>query len=158
QSLQSSLEQAAGEISNLTQRSGQMESALTTAKTRIHQLEASVTRLEREHDRLVTEVSELSERERNTQARAQVQLEALQARAAMAEKLLANTRGQLTARTEQARTAERDVMEAKRARSAAETLRREIEALVKTHEGHIRELETSRAGLTERSAALAELL
>jgi chromosome segregation ATPase len=135
-----------------------MESALNTAKTRIQQMETSLNRFEREHEKLVTEITEVSERERNTQARAQVQLEALQARASMAEKLLANTRQQLAQRNEEARASEREVMEAKRARSAAETLRREVEALVKTHEAHIRELETSRSGLAERSTTLAETL
>jgi chromosome segregation ATPase len=76
----------------------------------------------------------------------------------MAEKLLANTRQQLATRNEEARASEREVMEAKRARSAAETLRREVETLVKTHEAHIRELENSRSGLAERSTALADTL
>ena len=49
-------------------------------------------------------------------------------------------------------------MEAKRARAAAESLRREIETLLRTHENHIRDLETSRAAMTERNASLTDQL
>jgi len=157
-SLQNSLNQAGIEISELSQRSSQMESGLAAATTRIRQLEASLSGAESERDKLVIEVNVLSERERNTQAKAQVQLEALQARAAMAEKLLGNTRQLLATRNEEARASEREVMEAKRARAAAESLRREIETLLRTHENHIRDLETSRAAMTERNASLTDQL
>jgi len=104
------------------------------------------------------ERAEGDQRERNTQAKAQVQLEALQARAGMAEKLLANTRQLLATRNEEARASEREVMEAKRARAAAESLRREIESLLRTHENHIKDLETARAAMTERNASLTDSL
>ncbi|HKA74293.1 MAG TPA: hypothetical protein VKE26_20980 [Xanthobacteraceae bacterium] len=157
-SLQNSLNQSGIEISELSQRSTQTETTLAAATTRIRQLEASLSGIETERDKLVTEVNSLAERERNTQAKAQVQLEALQARAGMAEKLLANTRQLLATRNEEARASEREVMEAKRARAAAESLRREIESLLRTHENHIKDLETSRAAMTERNASLADAL
>ena len=157
-SLQNSLNQSGIEMSELSQRSTQTETALAAATARLRQLEASLSGIETERDKLVTEVNTLAERERNTQAKAQVQLEALQARAAMAEKLLANTRQLLATRNEEARASEREVMEAKRARAAAESLRREIESLLRTHENHIKDLETSRAAMTDRNASLADAL
>ena len=157
-SLQNSLNDGGVQISELSQRATQLETALAAATARIRQIEASLSGAESERDKLVTEVNTLSERERNTQAKAQVQLEALQARAAMAEKLLANTRQLLATRNEEARASEREVMEAKRARAAAESLRREIETLLRTHENHIKDLETARAAMTERNASLTDSL
>ena len=158
QSLQQSLGQAVAEVSQLSQRNTEMESQLASATARVQQLEATLYTVENERNRLLTEFSELSERQRNAHTRLQAQAEALAARAAMAEKLLGNTRQLLVARSEEARASDRQTTEVKRARDAAEVKVREIEALLKTHENHIRELERSRSVLSERNTALANSL
>jgi len=84
--------------------------------------------------------------------------EALQARAALAEKLLASTRERLAARDDEAKVCDRQIGEARRARNAAEVRLREIEAVLKAHQNHINQLERSRASLTERNASLIDLL
>jgi chromosome segregation ATPase len=158
QSLQAALTQAVADSSNRGQRVSELETALATATARTQQLEATLFGVETDRNKLLTEVNELSERERNAHNKLHAQFEALQARAAMAEKLLGNTRQLLGARSEEARASDRNVAEAKRARDAAETRLREIEALVKSHENQIRELERARAALTDRNASLASSL
>jgi chromosome segregation ATPase len=158
QSLQSSLSQAVTESSTLAQRTREMETALTTASARIQQLDSTLFGVESDRNRLLADVNELSDRQRNDQNKLHVQFEALQARASMAEKLLGNTRQLLAARSEEARASDRQVSEGKRARDAAEVRVREIEALLRSHENQVRELERARDVLTERNTSLANSL
>ena len=58
----------------------------------IQQLESTLFGVESDRNKLLAEVNELSERQRNDQNKLHAQFEALQARTAMAEKLLGNTR------------------------------------------------------------------
>src|SRR5262249_21944921 len=129
QSLHKSLSQAASEVAALSQRNTEMETALTAATARSQQLENSLYGVETDRNRLVAEVNEVNERQRNVQNKLHAQFEGLQARAAMAEKLLANTRQLLATRSEEARASDRHATEVKRARDAAEIRVREIEAL-----------------------------
>ncbi|MFL5087211.1 MAG: hypothetical protein ACJ8FP_20530 [Xanthobacteraceae bacterium] len=158
QSLQSSLSRAVTESSTLAQRNRELETAVTSATARIQQLESTLFGVESDRNKLLAEVNELSERQRNDQNKLHAQFEALQARTAMAEKLLGNTRQLLAARSEEARASDRQVTEAKRARDAAEIRLREIEALLKSHENQIRELERARDVLTERNTSLVNSL
>jgi|SRR5262245_15224112 len=158
QSLQSSLSHAVTESSTLAQRNRELETTATAATARIQQLESTLFGVESDRNKLLAEVNELSERQRNDQNKLHAQFEALQARATMAEKLLGNTRQLLAARSEEARASDRQVAESKRARDAAEIRLREIEALLKSHENQIRELERGRDVLTERNTSLVSSL
>jgi chromosome segregation ATPase len=158
QSLQKSLAQAANDVSQFAKRNTDVETAMTVATERIQQLETTLSGVENDRNRLLTEVNELSERQRNAHTRLQGQFEALQARAAMAEKLLGNTRQLLATRSEEARSSSRQVADVKREREGVEARLREIEASVRAHESHIRELERTRTVLSERNAALVNAL
>jgi chromosome segregation ATPase len=158
QSLQSSLSHAVTESSNLAQRNRELETAVTASTARIQQLESTLFGVESDRNKLLAEVNELSERQRNDQNKLHAQFEALQARTGMAEKLLGNTRQLLATRSEEARASDRQVAEAKRARDGAEIRLREIEALLKSHENQIRELERARDVLTERNTSLVNSL
>jgi chromosome segregation ATPase len=158
QSLQNSLSRGVSQSSNLAQRNRELETAATTATARIQQLESTLFGVESDRNKLLAEVNDLSERQRNDQNKLHAQFEALQARTAMAEKLLGNTRQLLAARSEEARASDRQVAETKRARDAAEIRVREIEALLKSHENQIRELERARDTLTERNTSLVNSL
>ena len=158
QSLQASLTRVVAESSNRAQRNSELEAALNAVTGRLQQQEATLFGVETDRNKLLAEVNELSERQRNAQNKLHAQFEALQGRAAMVEKLLANTRQLLGARSEEARASDRHVAEAKRARDAADTRLREFEALMKSHENQIRELERARAVLGDRNASLVNSL
>ena len=158
QSLQKSLANAMNEVSQLSRRNTDVETTLLMGTARIAQLEASLAGVEKERNKLLAEVNELSDRQRTTHNKLHAQFEALQARAAMAEKLLGNTRQLLTARSEEAQAANRQIADVKRERDGAEVRLREIEASLMAHENHIRELERTGAVLSERNAALVNAL
>jgi chromosome segregation ATPase len=158
QSLQNSLSRGVTESSHLAQRNRELETTVTAATARVQQLESTLAGVESDRNKLLAEVNDLSERQRNDQNKLHAQFEALQARTTMAEKLLGNTRQLLATRSEEARASDRQVAEAKRARDAAEIRLREIEALLKSHENQIRELERARDVLTERNTSLVNSL
>jgi chromosome segregation ATPase len=158
QSLQKSLANAMSETSQLSRRNTDVETALMTGTARIAQLEASLAGVENERNKLLAEGNELSDRQRTTHNKLHAQFEALQARAAMAEKLLGNTRQLLAARSGEAQAANRQNADVKRERDGAEVRLREIEASLKAHENHIRELERTGGVLSERNAVLVNAL
>src|SRR5262249_2319954 len=87
-----------------------------------------------------------------------LRLRAPRSRAATEEKLLAEVRQTLAARTEDIRVLERKAVEANIARNATEKV---VERLTTARDGldaKTRELEQARASLTERSNSLAETL
>ena len=158
ESLQNSLANAMSEVSQLSRRNTEVETALITGTARIAKLEASLAGVENERDKLLAEVNELSDRQRTTHSKLHAQSEALQARAAMAEKLLGNTRQLLAARSEEAQASNRQIADVKRERDGAEVRLREIEASLMARENQIRDLERTGAVLSERNAALVNAL
>jgi len=82
----------------------------------------------------------------------------LQSRAATAEKLLAEARQNLIARTEEVRTFDRKAVEATIAKNNAEKRLTQIEATHETRERQTKDLEQSRAALVERANALTKTL
>jgi chromosome segregation ATPase len=127
---------------------------LTIAKTRIVQVEGTVAEIETERNKLVAAVDEANERYRSGYSALNMQVSALQARAATAEKLLAETRQNLVARTEEARNADRAAMESAFGRNKAEKKLAEMEASREAQDAQVRGLEQSRATLVERATAL----
>jgi chromosome segregation ATPase len=158
ESLQKSLANSMSEVSQLSRRNTDVEMALITGTTRIAQLEASLAGVENERDKLLAEVNELSDRQRTTHSKLHAQSEALQARAAMAEKLLGNTRQLLAARSDEAQASNRQIADVKRERDGAEVRLREVEASLMARENHVRELERTGAVLSERNAGLVNAL
>lgn len=158
QSLQKSLTAAVTESTTLSQRSTESDTALTAARARVQQLETAFAAIEAERDKLTAEVADLTERQRNMHGKLQAQVEALRARSAMAEKLLANTRQLLGTRSDEARGSNRHATDAKRARDAAEARMREMEAALKAQEDQTRETERARIVLLDRNAALVNSL
>jgi crescentin len=153
-SLQILLDQTNGELTRVTQRLTDTDNALTIAKTRIVQVEGTVAEIETERNKLVAAVDEANERYRSGYSALNMQVSALQARAATAEKLLAETRQNLVARTEEARNADRAAMESAFGRNKAEKKLTEMEASREAQDAQVRGLEQSRATLVERATAL----
>jgi chromosome segregation ATPase len=87
-----------------------------------------------------------------------MRLDALQSRAATAERLLSEARQNLIARTEEVRAFDRKAVEATIARNNAEKRLAQIEAAHETRERQLKELEQTRTALTERSGVLTKTL
>jgi crescentin len=87
-----------------------------------------------------------------------MRLDALQSRAATAERLLAEARQNLVARTEEVRAFDRKSVEATIGRNNAEKRLAQIEASHEARDRQVRDLETTRIALTERNSATAKTL
>ena len=157
-SLQTALDQTLAETSRLSRRLTESENALTAARARLEQMDISLAAVENERVTLATARDEANERHQSEAYAMNLRLEALRSRAATAEKLLAEVRQMLAARTEDIRVLERKAVEATIARNATEKV---VERLTVARDGldtKTRELEQTRASLTERSSILADTL
>lgn len=153
-SLQGSLDQIVGENSRLARRVSESEGALAAARTRIENLEISVAALESDRNRLTTAVDETNERRQTESNTLTTRLEAMQSRANAAEKLLAEVRHSLIQRTEENRLSERKVVESTIARNATEKKLEQMLTSLQAQERQIRDLDSSRTTLVDRSGTL----
>jgi crescentin len=154
----SSLEQALGEIARLTRRLTETDNNLTATRGQLGKIEAAFAETYAERGRLagaLDEAREAQQAERNT---LNMRLDALQSRAATAEKLLAEARQNLIARTEEVRTFDRKAVEATIARNNSDKRLAQIETTHEARERQIKDLEQSRAALVERTNALTKTL
>ena len=85
-------------------------------------------------------------------------LDALQSRAATAERLLTEARQNLLARTEEVRAFDRKSVEATIGRNNSEKRLAQIEAAHEARERQIKDLEAARTALTERNNAITKTL
>lgn len=152
--LQKSLDKTVSEASRLSQNLTETETTLTATRTRLLNLETRLSEIEPERSRLISELNESHERARAEQNRANIQFEAVQARAEMAEKLLANTRQLLSSRVEDARVADRRAIEATHGRDTAQKRVNDLEARNKVMAAQLQDLEQSHAKLSERASGL----
>ena len=155
-SLQTALDQTLSEVSRISRQVTDSNHALATAQTRRAQLETSYADAEGERRRLVAALDEANERHRAESSTQTMRLDALQSRAAMAEKLLAEARTNLTARADEIRSFERKMTDATIARSAAEKKLAQIESTQQAQERQTNDLEQARAALLERNTALGK--
>ena len=157
-SLQAAVDQTLAENARITRRLTDSENTLTATRAQLAKLEASYAEAYGERGRLGAALDESKERhqaERNTLT---MRLDGLQSRAATAERLLAETRAGLLARTEEVRAFDRKAVEATIARGTAERRLAQIESAHEARERQIRDLESARAALAERSNELAKSL
>jgi chromosome segregation ATPase len=157
-SSQKSLDQAVAEVARLSQRLNDSETALTAAKARLLKVETALAEVESAHDKLTVDLKETSERYHAENTKLDRQVEALQARAGAADKLLVSTRQLLVTRSEEARTSDRKAREAIFARDTAEKKFGEIKAAIRLRESQVEELEKTRSTQHERSTLLAHSL
>ena len=155
-SLQTAVDQSLAENARLTRRITDSENTLTATRAQLAKLEASYAEAYGERGRLAAALDETKEQhqaERNTLT---MRLDGLQSRAATAERLLAETRANLLARTEEVRAFDRKAVDATIARGAAERRLAQLESAHEARERQIRDLDSARAALTERSNELAK--
>jgi chromosome segregation ATPase len=131
---------------------------LSSLRTQLGRAETNLTEAVGERTRIAAALEEAREQhqaERNTMS---MRLEALQSRAATAERLLGEARQTLAARTEEARAFDRKAVDASIARTAAERRLAQIEGAHERRENMIRELEQARHTLSQENAGLTKNL
>jgi crescentin len=149
------LDKTAAETSQLTRKLTETESGLSAAQGRLRHVEANCAELTADRDRLATALEEANERHANDRSNQRTRFEALQARAGVTEKLLAEARDHLIARAEEIRGYERRLNEALLDRDNLQTRVADLEADRIERESVLQELDQSRASLMERGQALA---
>ena len=153
-SLQGSLDQMLGDHSKISRRVNEIENAHSNAKGRLEQLETALAAAEAERNKLHSAVDEANERRQSEGNALNLRLEAMQSRATAAEKLLAEVRQSLISRTEEGRASERKVVETTIAKNSTDKKLEQMLASLQAQEKQLRDLETSRATLVERSNTL----
>jgi len=133
QSLHKSLDDASEQSTGAARRLAESETALAAARTRLAQLEAVNEGLHAERDQLRAALDANGIKHDGQQSRMQMQIDAVRARAAATEKLLAEARAQLAQRGEDVRTTGQRHVESNYARERAEkraaAMESELEAL-----------------------------
>jgi chromosome segregation ATPase len=157
-SLQKSLDQVSEQATQAARRFTENETALTAAKTRLLQLEASNSELSAERDKLRSNLDANSSRHGSEQSRIQMQIDAVRARAAAAEKLLTEARQLIARRGEEMRTADQRNAEAAYASEKAEKRIAELEAALSEQRAEVNEIKAGRDRLIEKSGVAVNAL
>ncbi len=156
--MRSSLDQTLSETARLTRRLTESENSLAAIRGQLTKMEASYAEVFAERGRLAAAHDEAREQHQAERTTLNIRLDGLQSRAATAEKLLAETRQNLMARTEEMRSFDRKAVEATIARNNAEKKLAQIESAHEARERQIKDLEQSRTALVERTNALGKTL
>lgn len=154
--LQTSLDQIAGENARYSRRITEHETSLEKARLHYEQLKTGLAAAEAERSKLIAAADEANERRRSETNALSTRLEAVSSRAAAAEKLLAEVRQNLQARAEENSAAERKVVEATIARDATDKKLESVQKMLQMKERQVQDLEQVRAKLTERIRTLVK--
>src|SRR5262245_8820698 len=157
-SLQIAVDQALNETARLTRRLTESENMLTATRAQLGKVEASFAEAYAERGRLAAVLDEAKEQHQTERSSLNMRFDALQSRAATAERLLSETRQNLIARTEEVRAFDRKSVEATIARNNSEKRLAQIEAKHEARERQIKDHEQARTALTERNNAFAKTL
>jgi crescentin len=153
-SLRDSLDQAMNEIARLNRGLVESESTAATARADLGKVEASYAEMCNERSRLAAALHELGEQRQAESQMLNERIAALQSRAVAAERMVADTRQRLIARTEEVRAFVSKAAEATVARDAAERQLAELEVLQGRRAGQNGEPERPRKDLAEVLGAL----
>jgi crescentin len=157
-SLQIAVDQSLNETARLTRRLTESENTLTATRAQLGKVEASFAEAYGERGRLAAALDEAKELHQSERSSLNMRLDALQSRAATAERLLSEARQNLIARTEEVRAFDRKAVEATIARNNSDKRLAQIEASHEQRERQIKDLDAARAALTERNSALSKTL
>ncbi|HEY3665030.1 MAG TPA: hypothetical protein VGL19_03475, partial [Polyangiaceae bacterium] len=155
---QLAVDQGLNEVARLNRRLTESENNLTATRVQLGKVEASFAEAYSERGRLSAALDEANEQHQSEHNTLTMRLDALQSRAATAERLLAEARQNLVARTEEVRAFDRKSVEATIGRNNAEKRLAQIEASHEARDRQVRDLETTRIALTERNSATAKTL
>ena len=146
-SLQIAIDQTLNETARLTWRLTESENTLTATRAQLGKVEASFAEAYAERGRLGAALDEAKEQHLAERNSLNMRLDALQSRAATAERLLSEARQNLIVRTEEVRAFDRKSVEATIARNNAEKRLAQIEAQHEARERQIRDHEQARTAL-----------
>jgi chromosome segregation ATPase len=155
-SLQTSLDQIVGENSRLARRLTESEASLDKARLQLEQIKTALTAVEAERNKLTAAVDEANEKRHTETNTLSTRLEAMSSRATAAEKLLAELRQSLLARTEESSAAERKVADATVARNATDKKLELVQNSLQLKERQVQDVEQSRSKLVERTNTLVK--
>jgi chromosome segregation ATPase len=155
-SLQTALDQTLAQSSRTSRRLAEIENALSEARARLQQMEHNLAAVEDERKKLSATLDEANERRQSEVYALTLKLDAMRSRSTAAEKLLAEMRQSLVARTEEIRVTEAKLMEAVLGRSGAEKKAEQLSAANEAHDRQNKKLEQTRLSLTDRSNVLSE--
>jgi hypothetical protein len=158
QSLHKSLEDTSEQGTEAARRLAESETALAAARTRLSQLEAVNEGLHAERDQLRAALDANGIKHDGQQSRMQMQIDAVRARAAATEKLLAEARQQLALRGEDVRTTGQRQVESNYARERAEKRAVAMETELDTLRSELATAKKDRDRLIESANAAAAAL
>jgi chromosome segregation ATPase len=157
-SVQMALDKALDESARLGRLLNDSENTLTGTRAQLAKVEASYAEVYNERGQLAVALDELREQRQAEQNSLNMRLEALQSRAATAERLLSETRQNLIVRTEEVRAFDRKATEANIARNNAEKRLSQIEGMQELRDNQLKDIEKARGALAERNAAITKNL
>ena len=156
--LQAALDRTLAESSRLSRHVAESESALSDARSRLRQMEGSLSAAESERNNLTAACADANERRQSEVHALGLKLDALRSRSDASEKLAAGVRQSLVERTEAMRTAEAKLLEVVVARGEAEKKVEQLAMASSGWEQQTKKLELEVAVLTERCKVLSETL
>ncbi len=157
-SLQIAVDKALDETARLSRTLTETENALAATRAQLSKVEANFAETYAERGQLAVALDEVREQRQAEQNSLNMRLEALQSRAATAERLLAETRQNMIMRTEEVRAFDRKSVEATIARNNAEKRLAQVEGMHEMRESHIKDIEKARAALAERNNSMTKAL
>jgi co-chaperonin GroES (HSP10) len=123
---------------------------------RLQQTESTLAAAEDERKRLSAACEESNDRRQTEVYALSLKNDAIRSRSATAEKLLAEVRQNLVARSEEIRVAETKLMEAIIARNGAQKKMQQLSVVAEAQDRQIKKLEQVRLTLTEQQKVLSE--
>jgi|GEM_PF-438759 len=156
ESLQTALDQTLAQSSRTSRRLAEIENALSEARGRLQQMEGNLAAVEDARKKLSAACDEANERRQSEVYALTLKLDAMRSRSTAAEKLLAEMRQNLVARTEEIRSTEAKLVEAVLGRSGAEKKAEQLTAANEAHDRQNKKLEQTRLSLTDRAKVLSE--
>jgi len=156
--LQAALDRTLAESSRLSRQLAESESALSDSRSRLRQMEGSLSAAESERNNLAAACADANERRQSEVHALGLKLDALRSRSDAAEKLAAGVRQTLVERTEAMRTAEAKLLEVIVARGEADKKAEQLAVVASGWEQQAKNLELEVAALTERCKMLSETL
>jgi len=157
-SLQAAVDKAFDESARLSRALTESENTLAATRGQLSKVEANFAETYAERGRLAVALDEVRELRQAEQNSLNMRLEALQSRAATAERLLSETRQNLIVRTEEVRAFDRKAVEATIARNNSDKRLAQVEGMHEMRESHIKDVEKARAALAERTNAMTKTL
>lgn len=157
-SLQAAVDKAFDESARLSRALNESENTLAATRGQLSKVEANFAETYAERGRLAVALDEVRELRQAEQNSLNMRLEALQSRAATAERLLSETRQNLIIRTEEVRAFDRKAVEATIARNNSDKRLAQVEGMHDMRESHIKDVEKARAALAERTNAMTKTL